>query len=297
MKLKIHCEVDSESFIGQETQIDRPDRTYIFHSNEKGLLNKITIIGDVPRPEEFYSEIRGHTFIIGKDDEFYNSLIREFQGIESLMSPLFGMRKVYWENAEYSVIPETEEEELKTKIIGWNTKRKNEPDIVHVSESQLGVILDDRVKCEKLIDPLSFYREGKLDLESRRYINAYYNFYFVLEGLYGNQKTKNKDIAQEFKNSKGLTKAVDIAVNKILDAKLKQSISDLVTQKKRQFDVEGIIDLLVLTRGELHHFTNNPKRLQATPFNHEKFQDITHFIMVIAFLVSVSYFALERDDN
>jgi hypothetical protein len=39
----------------------------------------------------------------------------------------------------------------------------------------------------------------------------------------------------------------------------------------------------VLTRGELHHFTNNPNRPQNTPFNHDEYQTISFITYNLAF--------------
>jgi hypothetical protein len=41
-------------------------------------------------------------------------------------------------------------------------------------------------------------RKGYLDMEEWRYIEAIYDFYFMLETLYGNGKTKNVDVQREF---------------------------------------------------------------------------------------------------
>ncbi len=249
MKLEMKCKVDSNTQILEEIKIYRPERTYIFHPNENYLIDMITIVSNVPRPEEFYSEYKltpgqktRAQIIIGKDEEFYDSIIREFQEIESMMSPLFGMKKVYWESAEYNVIPETEEEILNTKVTGWNSKYSSRPDIARIDKQILERMLDDRTKCQKLIDPMSFYREGTLDLDSRRFINAFYNFYFVIEGLYGNQKTKNKAIENEFKTSKGLTKAIEIVINDptMLDAQMRNTITNLLTQKTNNLMLRGL---------------------------------------------------------
>ncbi len=70
----------------------------------------------------------------------------------------------------------------------------------------------------------------------------------------------------------------------------------MLNVKNKQFDTEGIIELLVLTRGELHHFNNNPNRVEATPFTHDNFKSITLLLNVISLIVLDSYFPLERGE-
>ena len=52
-----------------------------------------------------------------------------------------------------------------------------------------------------LIFPLSFFRKGRISMLEGHFIGAYYDFYFLLETLYGNAKTKNNAVKAEFKKS------------------------------------------------------------------------------------------------
>ena len=55
----------------------------------------------------------------------------------------------------------------------------------------------------------SFWREGENEMFAGRFINAFYNFYFVLEGLYGNRKWRNDDLEAEFNASAELKASLD----------------------------------------------------------------------------------------
>ena len=61
-----------------------------------------------------------------------------------------------------------------------------------------------------------------------------------------------------------------------------KKITDLLNVRNKKMDVEGIIHLLVSSRGNLHHFTNKSAQKQGTPFNHEEFQSIAWVAMGLA---------------
>ncbi|NVM03924.1 MAG: hypothetical protein HWN67_16450, partial [Candidatus Helarchaeota archaeon] len=102
-----------------------------------------------------------------------------------------------------------------------------------------------------------------------------FNFYFILEGLYGNRKTKNKAVEHEFKNSNEFQEIVKWIIEELNKApKHLEKINQMLKRRNKNLNVEGIIHLIVSTRGDLHHFVNNPNKPQGTPFNHKEFTSI-----------------------
>jgi hypothetical protein len=55
MKFSMECDVVSETLLDGEIPILANGRTWIFYSNQKGLLSKIKIIANVPDPQKSYS--------------------------------------------------------------------------------------------------------------------------------------------------------------------------------------------------------------------------------------------------
>ena len=60
---------------------------------------------------------------------------------------------------------------------------------------------------------MSFWREGSNDFEEGHFINAFYNFYFVLEGMYADGKFKTDPVVAEFKKSAELRQSLGRFVN------------------------------------------------------------------------------------
>ena len=75
---------------------------------------------------------------------------------------------------------------------------------------------------------------------------------YLEEGAYKNWQVKNN-----FKSSIELKDAINWALLNLIDASIdhKRKIIELLYQKNLKYDVNGIIELLVKMRGNLHHFS------------------------------------------
>jgi hypothetical protein len=56
----------------------------------------------------------------------------------------------------------------------------------------LSELIDVKDRYSSMIVLIAFFREGKNDYIEQKFINAFFNFYFVLEGMFGNGKTKKQ---------------------------------------------------------------------------------------------------------
>jgi hypothetical protein len=134
-----------------------------------------------------------------------------------------------------------------------------------------------------MIIPKSFFREGINDCQSFRYINAFYNFYFIIEDLYGNGKNKNAAVMHELETSEDFKSFVQWMLEDIrAHRKHYKNINIHLKEMHENYDVEGIIHLLVHMRGRLHHFSGKSSLLQGNPFNQNTFQTIAYLAMGLA---------------
>ncbi|MFA5126994.1 MAG: hypothetical protein WC465_03280 [Patescibacteria group bacterium] len=230
---------------------------------------------------------RAHTLNI-PDNHFHADIINLLQHIESLGSFWLGVKKIYWDNPISTWIPENEEEEKILKndstINGYSFDKKYEPNIVEFSSGILRQIIDNRNFYKRLVIPLSFYREGRNEFESKRYIQAFYNFYFYLEDLYGNGKTKNNQIENEFLNSKQFVEAVEetlVLFSTNGYEKHFRKLQELLSSKKYDYRTEGVVKLIVSIRGNLHHFSQKSTLRLGHYFNQEEFKTMAFLLMSI----------------
>ncbi len=283
MKFSIECKVESRIELPSKIIIKEEEKEYIFIPDRKKLLSSIKIVTIVKNQEKFYSIIKHtpdekvkHHMTIKKDSALFNSLIKEFQELESILAFNGNLKRIYWDEPKEELVCETQEEKQKVQVFGTRFT-KNYPDPIRVMEDNtLKNIIKTKDKYSSLTIPKAFWREANNDFKAFRYINSFFNFYFILEGLYGNRKTRNNAVEKEFLDSKEFCDFV----NWMIESTKKEprhlaKINQMLKLRNKKLDIEGIIHLLVSIRGDLHHFTDNPNKKQGTPFDHAEFETIT----------------------
>lgn len=291
MKYSIECEVDSKIILDEDIRYYENGKEFILISDENKLLSVIKIIADVSNPSLFYSnvescpETRMHYMIINRDNQIYEELIDEFQQIESILAfSTQSLRKIYWENPKEELIPETEKEKEKLSVIGINWEMSHHEKYTPLNENEFTEMMEDRDKYADLRIPKAFFREGINDFESFRYINAFYNFYFIIEDLYGGGKSKNKDVEKELKKSDEFKSFVQWMIDNLHNDNKKHfdNICNYLKRHNKNFDIDGLIFIIVRMRGQLHHYSGKSTQVHGTPFNQKDFESIAYLSLGLA---------------
>lgn len=287
----MECEVDSKIILDEDIRYYENGKEFILISNENKLLSIIKIITDVSNPSLFYSnvesrpEIRMHSITINRDDKIYEELIDEFQQMESILAfSTQSLKKIYWENPKEELIPETEKEKEKLSVIGANWKMSHHEKYAPLNENEFTEMMEDRDKYADLRIPKAFFREGINDFESFRYINAFYNFYFIIEDLYGGGKSKNKDVEKELKKSDEFKSFVQWMIDNLHKDNKKHfdNICNYLKLHSKNFDMDGLIFIIVMMRGQLHHYSGKSTQIHGTPFNQKDFESIAYLSLGLA---------------
>jgi hypothetical protein len=287
MKVSISYEVKAKTVLTGVIEIQKEDRKYIFYPNAEGVLSRIEIVANATDPKRFFSEMVKtpnepikHTVRVNSDGVLIDSVEDDFQNLESLLALECNLKSIDWQTRSYKVICETEEEQKNASIYGIDIGRSFPDEPVAVDAALLSAVLNAKDRLQALRVLLGFYREGKNDYLELRYINAFYNHYFILEGMYGKGKTKNDAVAREFKNSKEFNEFVEIIINEMILTYPPHTMRINEMLNGKPLTSETLIDLIVKTRGELHHY--NAKRPRVTPFNHNDYQTITAVVQNLA---------------
>jgi len=197
------------------------------------------------------------------------------------MSPL---RRIYWESAAVNVVFEGPDEQNPpdwAPLIDFRPKRsKRQPAPVDTEVFQTFALLSTRHGSIAVI--LSFWREGSNEFEEGNFINAFYNYYFVLEGLYANKKFKSKEVLTEFKRQSGLRESVDMFLKQDTPVPHMIQVTNMLDARKFSRDIDGLIALIVYTRGDLHHFVDNPNRLQPSLFAQNQFEGLSSLMRFVS---------------
>lgn len=130
-------------------------------------------------------------------------------------------------------------------------------------------------------------RKAKAEYSAARYIGAFFNSYFIIEGLFGNGKWKTDAVIAELLKSSVFTGFVqqfldETAKNDNLgDGMTKAQLEAELKTRDQPYTTEGLIGLIVKKRGELHHFSIGSSKAQGTPLNNADYKRIA--VMAFSF--------------
>jgi hypothetical protein len=210
------------------------------------------------------------------------------QHIESLGSFWLGVRRIDWRTAEEGWEPEDEQER---KSLGLRTFRRSSKYPVEpqpVIQGMLAEIVQSHERLAHLTIPMAFYREGNNAFLGHQYVNAFYNFYFLLEDLYAEGKVSNKEVSKRFKNSPQLRQAVEEALQHLAEpanARHLRRIQEHLSHDNLSLSVDGVLDLIVKMRGDLHHFSQRSTRPKGHPLNQHKFESPAYLLLSICLML------------
>lgn len=287
MKYKYTCDVESKTLIHSNIKFVDGDYEYEFIPDKTGLLCEMSITAKVHKPELFWSLIENSDepgvskkLTINGDKVLLDSIIERFHSLEAALSLSGGMKKIRWEEPKGEVICESEEEQKNVNLFGVHWHMEYPDNSVLVEERSLKLLVSSHEDYNALKYLLSFWREGELDYKAKRYVDAFHNFYYVIEGFYGDGNTKNSLVEKAFIENKRFQDVFKSVLKSLSDKKKKEEVESLLRIRGKNLNLEGIVHLLVITRGELHHF--NPKRVRGTSFNHQEYHALSWLAMGFA---------------
>jgi len=292
MRLAIESEVDSTIILANIIKIENDKFQYEFIPDQKGILIKIKITVKVPDPTKFYSVIKPtpdqtskYNITINEDKELFDMVISEFKELESILAfSTNSLKSIKWDFPKHNLICDSEEEKKKVGVLGFNLERKWPDKITRIDENELQKILKGKEDYSELTTVKAFWRESENFYKRFRYIDSFYYSYFIMEGLYSNGKTRLKDVIDEFQKSSDLCKSVDFIIDGINKSpKHKQKIEAMLKARNVALNREGIVTLIVKTRGDLHRFLDAPNKIQATPFSQKDFECLAWVTMGLAY--------------
>jgi hypothetical protein len=290
MKFALECEVESKIRLPRETEIALNGKVFKFYIDKEGFLFRIKIISDVKDSSVYsYRHIIGpNGAVIGFNPNFEpeirDNLMNEMQMLESILAVYGNLKKILWAFPKWEYIPETEEERGRLDAYWYHQTDYHPDDESTLNESALLDIISEREKFAPLVTPLSFFREGLREYRESKYVNAFFNFFFIIEGFYARGKHKTEAVAREFQASDEFSSIVKniIANDKQDTADFINNLRDLLGSRNQPLNVKGVVEILLKMRGDSHHFMNNPNKLEGTPFTHQKFKTVALLAQSIA---------------
>lgn len=298
MKFGVVCDVEGKTYLDNGATVEYKGMRYTFYVKDikERLLTQVRIISDVHDPTKYSyhrSEVApdgSYTVTQNYEPHIYEKLVRELQTLESLLGVLGNIKRVYWNKATFEYYPETTEEFGRINILPAFFFLHEVPldDPVQVSIADLTPYLRHLDTLNGLAVPMSFYREAKVEYTAGRYINSFFNSYFIIEGLFGNGKWRKDAVVHELTQSSVFSGFVQGFLDEVgannnpNEGMTKAQMTEELQKIRQPYTVEGLVKCIVETRGKLHHFSVASTKAQGTPFNHMDYKNIALISFIMA---------------
>lgn len=264
--------------------------TFELERNDSGVVTYITATINVPDRKEWPTTTLnpkpGVKLGVNIKSPMLPFIQTELRAVEGLLS-MYGIDGIDLENPEHIWLPENDAERQALKIFSYKSSH------AHLTDAELPFTSFDLVArsfiaawdARDVEIPLSFFRKGKIDSREHRHIEAFYDYYFVLETVYGGGKSRSSAVASEMKSNDALLSIIaNVIADDILHAELdrKPELKKSFEEKYANKTAQEIIDHLVKVRGFLHHHSlKRPDNWH--PENHQPFEIDALVIGNIAF--------------
>jgi len=222
-----------------------------------------------------------HSSLTYPDNPIHTDILAVLQYLESVGSFWCGIKQIKWERADFDWLPESDAEREELVVWDLRIEEKYPEAFTEIDDSLVRVLLQRRSWHERLTVPLAFYREGKNEFDRFRYVQAFMNFYFMIEGLFGGGRP-NYRVKEEFKAAPTLVVAAADAAQ-VLSASPRHvsALRTLTRTEDQQIEASTVLDWLVDLRGIVHHYSIRDSRPQAHPHNQREFEPAAFLAMAV----------------
>ncbi|MFQ5713875.1 MAG: hypothetical protein ACE5GU_07580 [Candidatus Scalinduaceae bacterium] len=196
-------------------------------------------------------------------------------------------------------IAESDEEKKKLQLFNFSLEKNELEDheIRPISFDLLARPIISAVKRKKHDVVLAFYRRGCNDIKKEEYIEAIYDFYFVLESAFAKGKNKNYAVEKEFLKSKDLRKHIESCRD---DAELIRTLRPEDRHKYRTLldgkSIDELIKFIVSIRGFLHHHTEKRHDIW-NPEKQGRFKAEAFFLQNLCYKITLDVFMARTYDK
>ena len=184
MVLLLECKVESDTLIDEVIEWRANSYVFKLYPSENKKFERITVEykflnyhEHVPRVSFDKHQIATIEF---PEENFYPEQVAMLQYIESFSSLDLGVKKIHWDNPLVEWIAENEEERL--AISAYSKNRDYPANSRKITLGWFQNTIVHRRMLGHLTDPFSYYRIGTNHYSQHAYIQAFLNFFMMLEG-------------------------------------------------------------------------------------------------------------------
>ena len=285
MKIRITVPVVSSAVVTEDVNETNDGVTIGLIKNESNVVTHIFAEekhnGTIPRTEPGDEKVKLYINFGNPDTKNLESVINYLGAVGSFW---WGIRSVSIDDLKMEFIPENDAEKKSLSVLSFSNKKTFPKRKIEAPAHQFRDILKMRQNWDYITVPMSFYREGNVEFDNFRFKNAFINYFFMLEGLYGDGKSGKAGQIKAFLGHPEVQDAVTKAmgsIRKVNADKHLAKLTSLLQKYNYEGSVEGVISLLVHTRGILSHFYVKSSQHQGTPLNQSDFYTEAYLLQAI----------------
>jgi hypothetical protein len=180
---------------------------FLFQPETKdGILTHIAVTVPAQDPSQWPSiephpapGIKAHINVTTPMLSLVRQHLRSLQGFLSM----FGLRKIELDNLDIEWLPDNDAERAALPLLQYSMSPQDIPDAdVRLLSYDLFARSILAADAATTIDvSMNFFRRGMVDIYERSYIEAIYDFYFLLETLFADGKFKQDEVMRKFAHS------------------------------------------------------------------------------------------------
>lgn len=278
MRYRLTADVIGDVFIRSDKEAlatTHDDLEFVLDADPKGRVVRISVSARVPtdRIERFRSTITDvnehHSHItVGTDAELHERLLGQLQLLEAQIGYGFvgaPLERIRWDVAEAKVIADSSEEEALLDV--WDVKiSKSYPKTRGVfTQDSFAEMVASMGDYSSLLEAKTLWREGMAAQKRFRYVQAFQNFFFVLEDLYADGKTSEKEAVRRFQESDHVIDACTRFISWVQAEKRHKTMLEryFADTRCKTEDAAEMPRMLFRMRGALLHFSRKRKHGSA----------------------------------
>ncbi len=290
MRYRLVAEVEG-TIVTENSSIQHGGLTYEMVTDDGGNLTHIAVERTV-EPSEFAATVgpptelgTSATLKIEADPGVRGTLVEALQALESALAfaSAGALQRIRWDIPQEERIPESPDEGKYTAIHAISLKREYLPLRSQLPALDIERFVHKMDNYSSLVVPKAFWREGMNEFRQFRYVQAFYNFYFILEDFYAGGRSGMGEVLKSFSKSRDFARVTKTSYESVIAyEKHRLNLETMRSDEGCNSDIQGIHKLLFKVRGRLHHYTRGGRAIRVSPFTQDEFESIALLAMMMA---------------
>jgi len=288
MKLKVSAKAETVLKLPENVSFTFSSLPYQFLLTKggDGFLSEVAVVTSVVDYASFLPsfKIDQAPTISVPANPYLNDAVDLLRYLESMGGFWMGIKKIHWSEARLEWIPESDQERSQLSVLAVSQRLNFERSPAHFRAEILQDIILKRGRNQHLTIPMAHIREALNEYYEMRFVEAFINLYFFLEYVYGEGNTKNRLIVKSFLRSSQLRGTIERVLDELSQPDMSRHRGRLEAMLKNErlpLSVDGIVEHIVKTRGQLHHSVKGSTRDQRNPMNQWEHETTAYVLLQI----------------